>query len=142
MDLHDARAGDAIELPEGVYSLTALTHCRAAGLEWIVWELAAEKRPPAILALIGRGVYRAKLAEAEALPAEPELTLDDVTYRFVGQGEARGERAGKDGARDFWLGRYRYYEAGDRTLIFMGIHGRVQRLSAEKMDEQLVRVYQ
>ena len=142
MDLHDARPGDAIELPEGIYTLAALTHCRAAGLAWLVWELAPEQGAPVLLALIDDGVYRAKLDAAEALPNEPELTVEHMIYRLREQGEARGERSTHDGEHDFWLGQYRYYDRGDRALIFMDVHGRIQRLAAEPMDAQLVRIYQ
>ena len=142
MELYDAQVGDAIELPEGIYTLTTVTHCRATGLDWIVWELSPEQGDPVTLALIDRRAYRGKLRDVEALPTEPQLTVEHMIYSLSQQGEARGERPIKDGEHDFWLGQYRYYERGDRALIFMDVHGRIQRLSAEKMDEQLVRVYQ
>ncbi len=153
MDLKDARPGDAIELPEGVYALAAVTHCRATALEWLTLELAAGeaaeplKGPatsrPAVptLALIGDRLYSITATEVETLPAAAELTIEHMIYRLRHHGEARGERSSRDGHADFWVGQYRHYEREGHVLLFMEVHGVVQRLGGEEMDLQLVRVY-
>lgn len=162
MDLKDARPGAAVELPQGLYALAAVTHCRATALEWLVFELAADEatapqgtvpggptqsatggcpRPPT-LALVADQLYTATRDEADAWPDAAELTVDDVTYRLRHQGEARGERTARQGHAEFWLGRYRHYECDGRVLIFMDVHGATERLTGEAMDVRLVRVYE
>jgi len=154
MELRDARPGAAIELPQGLYALEALTHCRATALDWRVFELAAEETEPVplegpdtirpavpILALIGDQLHGVALTEVEALPDDAELTVAHMIYRLRHHGEARGERSGRDGHTDFWLGPYRHYEREGHVLIFMDVHGEIQCLTGKAMDPRLVRVY-
>jgi hypothetical protein len=168
MELRQARPGAAVELPQGIYTLDRVTHCRATAIEWLIFELAADdsatpaaplplegrsgqdvrmaiSRPavPAVptLALMADRLYAVTVAAADALPSNAELTFEDVPYHLRHRGEARGERAGRTGHADFWLGPYRHYEATDRVLLFMDVHGQVQRLSGNEMDPQLVRLY-
>jgi len=156
MELADARPGAAIELPEGLYALAALTHCRATALEWLIFELAADEgtvpegptQSPAggcpqcpTLALVAGQLHTATVAEADALPEADELTVNHMIYHLRSHGEARGERSSSDGHTDFWLGQYRHYEREGRVLIFMDVRGRIQRLTGEPMDARLIRVY-
>lgn len=165
MDLRDARPGDAIELPEGVYSLVAITHCRAAAMDWSVWDLeadaaegavpagdspapptpppvAATPSPTLTLALIDGQPYRAQVTAVEALPDEDEVTVNHMIFRLRHRGEARAERSGTDGQRDFWLGQYRRYDREGKLMIFMEQYDQVTRLLADPMDEHLVAVFQ
>lgn len=145
MDLARARPGDAIELPEGVYGLAAVTHNRAAALSWTVWELVPDEQTagdPVMLALIEDQPYRAKISLVETLPLEDEATVDHMIYRLRHQGEARAERSDRDGKRDFWLGRYRLYEREGVPLIYAEAHDQVVRLTCARMDERTVTVFQ
>ena len=93
------------------------------------------------LALIGDRLYSITATEVETLPAAAELTIEHMIYRLRHHGEARGERSSRDGHADFWVGQYRHYEREGHVLLFMEVHGVVQRLGGEEMDLQLVRVY-
>lgn len=140
MELRRARPGDAVELPEGIFTISALTHCRAAGMEWMVWQLSGEDAQELALALIDGAPYRVRAEEAQELPAEMALTVGEREYRLKRQGEVRGERSSAQ-SREFWLGQYRAYESGDRVLVFMEINGAIEAFSGEKMDPWLVSVF-
>jgi len=156
MELRQARPGAAVELPQGVYTLDRVTHCRATALEWLIFELVAEEAtvpgssPPSsaggcphcpTLALIADRLYEVVVTAAEALPDDAALTVEQQTYRRRHRGEARGERSGRTGHADFWLGQYRHYEGDSRVLIFMDVHGEIQCLTGKAMDLRLVRAY-
>jgi hypothetical protein len=145
MKLTDARPRDAIELPEGMYTLAAVTHHRAAALDWIVWELIPDEHTAGevvMFALIEGQPYRVKIVVVDALPQEDEVTVDHMIYELRGQGEARAERSDMDGKRDFWIGSYRLYEREGLPLVFAEAHERVIRLTFDRMDEKLVSVFQ
>ena len=140
MELRNVRPGDAVELPEGIFTISALTHCRAAAVEWMLWQLSGEGAEGLTLALIDGAPYRVQAVEAQELPAETALTVGEHEYRLKRQGEVRGERSSAD-SREFWLGQYRAYESGDRVLVFMEINGAIEAFSGEKMDPRLVSAF-
>jgi hypothetical protein len=149
MDLHRAQAGDAVELPEGMFTLAALTRWRGTALEWSVWELqaddsgtAAPATAPPQLAIVGEGAYRVGTTAAPAMPGEETVSVDSVEYRLRQHGEVRGERNTRDGKHTFWLGQYRCYLAEGRVLLFTEVHGDLQRLAGEAMDARLISIYE
>jgi len=94
------------------------------------------------LALIGDRLYSITATEVETLPAEAELTVEHMIYRLRHHGEARSERSSRDGHADFSLGQYRHYEREGHVLLFMDVHGAIQRLGGEEMDLRVLRVFE
>jgi hypothetical protein len=132
--------GVAVELPEGVYNVVEQRQYSGLSLKWWLWTLDDGKGGQALLARVGADFYRPRWEVASARVDDAPPEVDGVQYTLRRHGEARAEHSGAAG-HDFWLARFRQYEASGRVLIETEDRGVSHRLLGEALEASLVQVY-
>ena len=143
----DISLGMAVELPGGVYNVVGVTRYSASALDCRLWQLDSGEGQTALLAGVGETFYTPVLDAVDALPDDPQVTVNDVSYALRGEGEARAEKSAvaapgeSRGRSDFWLARYRFYTATGKVALFTADKDGLHRLLGEELAPGLVQVY-
>ena len=134
------RTGDAVDLPSGTYDVVAETRYDAPALSWRLWELEDDSGEKALLAQVRDCLYTPRLDELAAWPGGDEMEVEGVSYKLHSHGEARAQHSGPRG-HDFWLARFRHYQAPGKVALVTEDKEAVHRLLGEVFDERLLQVH-